>query len=893
MESSGGNHHLKWRDYNINYVRLNGWINELEKNMSPTVAQHFFDELTISLDRVDDFYNAKEDDLLAQIGQFVEDQEDMDVASRVRTVKAMEEELNKLQKYADHNLETLRKVATKFDGGSNTVQFRRSASNDHGSGATGRTSDWGSATESLTRRLEVRVRRHRFGLAGENLGNIRNRLEALKSGTAVSFTTDGLTKPELMKRQSGLADHLLPKIQHEKSHERVASIWSWLRANWRSILYWLIVTGAIVVMWSIRNPESKLNSESYVVIWVTVVALTLLAREWPSDGVMLGATLFLCIFGLISGTEAWGGFSNEVVLSVAALSVVGDAVSHTGFVDILFAKLIGNPSSLPMAMLRILIPTALGAATISNTAVMACCMPAIEEWCSKSGYHQALFFMPISYIMLIAGTFAIFSTSTNLVAQAQLHNNHLPEFGQFDMGVPSLICSAVALIYLIVATPRLLQRFTTNPDLAKSGSKPSVNTGRRTFFARLRFDRKKQETTIESSGLLSSGDVRFVDALERRGFSEEMPPENTPLRFDDILTVRISAAGMDTLRNLPGFSVLSLDGSEIHAAHADHETRELVELVLDQASPLTGKELVNAGAFDAYNGAVLAYRLRVESGKPEDASAIMRRISFQEVPEAVEIQNGMKAAMHISPASAHRLVHGDQLVLDVPRDFHKRWRDSPDFLMLRKIGKGKTEIDTYKAYVSGVILFFMIFFVALSILPLFVCALSAIFLLVASGCSTIEQMKKGVQLKVVLTIVGAFGVGNAIGKHGIAEVFAAALVSIFRPLGNLGLLSGISVAVVALGVIFHGTAVVSLMFPLCYHVHLASGIPLHQITAVLCISVACQMLSPVSYNTNLMAYAACPEYSFNDFPKLGAPLVVLILLFGIPLCTWWFPEDPL
>merc|ERR1740123_680085 len=91
----------------------------------------------------------------------------------------------------------------KFDGGSNTVQFRRSASNDHGSGATGRTSDWGSATESLTRRLEVRVRRHRFGLAGENLGNIRNRLEALKSGTAVSFTTDGLTKPELMKRQSG------------------------------------------------------------------------------------------------------------------------------------------------------------------------------------------------------------------------------------------------------------------------------------------------------------------------------------------------------------------------------------------------------------------------------------------------------------------------------------------------------------------------------------------------------------------------------------------------------------------------------------------------------------------------------------------------------------------
>merc|ERR1740123_1262344 len=813
----------------------------------------------------------------------------MDVASRVRTVKAMEEELNKLQKYADHNLETLRKVATKFDGGSNTVQFRRSASNDHGSGATGRTSDWGSATESLTRRLEVRVRRHRFGLAGENLGNIRNRLEALKSGTAVSFTTDGLTKPELMKRQSGLADHLLPKIQHEKSHERVASIWSWLRANWRSILYWLIVTGAIVVMWSIRNPESKLNSESYVVIWVTVVALTLLAREWPSDGVMLGATLSLCMFGLIDGTEAWGGFSNEVVLSVAALSVVGDAVSRTGIVDILFAKLIGNPSSLSIAMIKILIPSAIGAATISNTAVMACCMPAIEEWCSKSGYHQALFFMPISYIMLIGGTFAIFSTSTNLVAQAQLHNNHLPLFGQFDIAVPSLICSIVTLIYLIIATPRLLQRFVTNPMQPKNDAKSSRKIGNRILFARVRFQRKNQEITIESSGLLSSSDVMLVEAIERRGATEEMPPKNKPLQFDDILTVRISAVGMNTLRTLPAFSVLSLDGSEINVAHADQETRELVEVVLDQQSPLIGKDLANAGAFAAYNGAVVAFRLR----SLQRGFDIMRRLSFQADPAGVQTPSGKKAAQHISPASTHELIHGDQLVLDVPRDFSKRWRDSPDFLMLRNIGSEKREIDTRKAYASGAILFFMVICVALSILPLFVCALAAIFGLVASGCATIEQMKKGVQLKVVLTIVGAFGVGNAIGKHGIAEVFAAALVSIFRPLGNLGLLSGISVAVVALGVIFHGTAVVSLMFPLCYHVHLASGIPLHQITAVLCISVACQMLSPVSYNTNLMAYAACPEYSFNDFPKLGAPLVALILLFGIPLCTWWFPEDPL
>jgi len=842
----------------------------------------------VNIDRIDDFYNAQEDALLSHFSQVAERQKEEDVASHEEEeIDELEEDIDRLLKYANHNLEKLRKIAKKFDNCSSTQQFRRLANNSLGPGSTGNMFDWGTATESLTSRLEMRIPKYRIGLAAANLEELRGRLEALSSDANVYLTTDGLARPDVSTFHSALGAHLVPKVQHEQKKGRVKSIGSYLRATWKSILYWAIVTGAIVLMWAIRDPESKLNTQSYAVIWVTVVALTLLATEWPSDGVMLGATLSLCMFGLIDGTEAWGGFSNEVVLSVAALSVVGDAVSRTGFVDILFAKLIGNPSSLSIAMLKILIPSAIGAATISNTAVMACCMPAIEEWCSKSGYHQALFFMPISYIMLIGGTFAIFSTSTNLVAQAQLHNNHLPLFGQFDIAVPSLICSIVTLIYLIIATPRLLQRFVTNPMQPKNDAKSSRKIGNRILFARVRFQRKNQEITIESSGLLSSSDVMLVEAIERRGATEEMPPKNKPLQFDDILTVRISAVGMNTLRTLPAFSVLSLDGSEINVAHADQETRELVEVVLDQQSPLIGKDLANAGAFAAYNGAVVAFRLR----SLQQGFDIMRRLSFQADPAGVQTPSGKKAAQHISPASTHELIHGDQLVLDVPRDFSKRWRDSPDFLMLRNIGSEKREIDTRKAYASGAILFFMVICVALSILPLFVCALAAIFGLVASGCATIEQMKKGVQLKVVLTIVGAFGVGNAIGKHGIAEVFASALVGMFAPLGNLGLLFAISVTVVALGVIFHGTAVVSLMFPLCYHVHLASGIPLHQITSVLCISVACQMLSPVSYNTNLMAYAACPEYSFNDFPKLGAPLVVLILGFGIPLCMWWFPED--
>lgn len=238
--------------------------------------------------------------------------------------------------------------------------------------------------------------------------------------------------------------------------------------------------------------------------------------------------------------------------------------------------------------------------------------------------------------------------------------------------------------------------------------------------------------------------------------------------------------------------------------------------------------------------------------------------------------------------------HGDQVILDVPYKFSEKNRDSNDFLVCRKVQKkDEKTIDKYKAYMSGAILALMLVFVAFSIRPLFVCALAAVFAMVVSGCATTESAKKGVRLSVVLTIVGAFGLGNAIGKHNIALVMGESLVHLFEPWGQTGLLLALSICIVALGIIFHGTAVVALMFPMCMQVCKSSGIPQHQMAAVLCITVTCQMLSPVSYNTNLMAYAACPEYEFMDFVKVGAPLVVLILGVGIPMCQFWYPVEVL
>merc|ERR1712007_39863 len=97
-----------------------------------------------------------------------------------------------------------------------------------------------------------------------------------------------------------------------------------------------------------------------------------------------------------------------------------------------------------------------------------------------------------------------------------------------------------------------------------------------------------------------------------------------------------------------------------------------------------------------------------------------------------------------------------------------------------------------------------------------------------------------------------------------------------------GILTAIYSATVLLGIVFHATAVVILMFPICVKMSSEADVPLHQALAMMMIGAGCQMLSPVSYQTNLMAYA-CGDYTFSDFPRVGLGTVLVIGVVAIAL----------
>ena len=116
-------------------------------------------------------------------------------------------------------------------------------------------------------------------------------------------------------------------------------------------------------------PPPPFKIESYVTIGITVVTLLAMIRNVAPDLAMLCATVALLLCGIITEREAWSGFSNTGVLSVAVLFTFARCLQETGAVSLLFGALLGQPSGLFMALIRLLLPVTIVSAFMNNTPV--------------------------------------------------------------------------------------------------------------------------------------------------------------------------------------------------------------------------------------------------------------------------------------------------------------------------------------------------------------------------------------------------------------------------------------------------------------------------------------------------------------------------------------------
>jgi di/tricarboxylate transporter len=231
---------------------------------------------------------------------------------------------------------------------------------------------------------------------------------------------------------------------------------------------------------------------------------------------------------------------------------------------------------------------------------------------------------------------------------------------------------------------------------------------------------------------------------------------------------------------------------------------------------------------------------------------------------------------------------GDTLVLVADPGFRDRWRDRSDFLLISPLGGAPIARRTGGIRVA-VITLGAVLLAATGLVDVLQVMLAAAILLVVVGALTPGQAKNAVDIDVVITMAGGFGLAAAMTSSGLAQTVANGLVDTFGGLGNTGALLGVVLATLILTEMVSNTAAALLVFPIAMATAANLGIEPRGMAVAVAVAASASFLTPVGYQTNTMVYGP-GGYRYLDYTRLGAPLtavVVITILIAVPI-VWPF-----
>lgn len=555
------------------------------------------------------------------------------------------------------------------------------------------------------------------------------------------------------------------------------------------------------------------------------------------------AVVVLGFFGILTPKEILSGFANEQIAVILLLLVLGDIIRQTAVVELLFDKLFKSAKSYRGFLSRMTIVISAFSAFLNNTPLVAVMMPYVNNWCKRNDISPSKFLMPLSYAAILGGCATLIGTSTNLIVNGMVVDQQiipgLESLKIFDfiyVGIPMIF---IGFIYLLFFGEKLLP---TNPALLNSYIK---NNREYLVEAEIIKDSQLIGKSVEEAGLRKLKGLFLVEII-RKSFKISSVKPNVILQQDDIL---IFAGDTETIADMVN-SDLGLRLPSVGMLHKKKQT-EIVEIVVSHNSALIKKTIKEIRFRARFDAAVIAVHRNGEiiSGK---------------IGEVV-------------------LSSGDVLLLFTGADFVSRSNYTQDFYFISKV-KDFQKLEAYKIWtlLGGTIL--TILLAAFNIISLFMGLIVLLMVVIAMKIVNPKELYKAIEYKLALIIVMALALGTAMIKSNAAELIANILITVFLPLGKVGLLFGIYIITSFLAAYITNVAAVAIIFPISLTMALNLNLPPTPFILVVSFAAAANFMTPIGYQTNLMVYGP-GGYSFKDFFKVGFPLTILYMIVTITVLS--------
>lgn len=541
------------------------------------------------------------------------------------------------------------------------------------------------------------------------------------------------------------------------------------------------------------------------------------------------------LLGLVPAREVFSGFANPAVITVVEILIIVHAIRRSRLLDVL-AQRAGRHLRSPVAITAALcISGGVLSVFMNNIGALALLFPIALSLCEKADLPPSQVLMPLSFATLLGGLCSVIGTPANLIVSDALASATGQGLGFFTLGAAGGLALMAGLPWLIFAAPRLLSQRrneAARSDLGRERLIAAVMIARGSELATLSFEQIEKALSAHIHSIERAGKLVFA----------QKPFSNA--EAGDRLLLEISA---EMLR-----SHIERGDFLIEAANSGPESDPVImEASVFPESPVLGSRLTSLHDFRERGVAVIgvAGRQKRVEGRFGDL----------------------------------QLALGDVLMLSGPPEAIRAVARENGLMILAE----RTSLpSTPRAYLPVGIFAIAVIAAATGLARPEIAFGGAIIVLTAIGALPLREALREMNWPVILMLAAMIPLGIALETTGTASLIATGMVDLVNPGSDLMVCALVLAAGVILTPFVNNASTAVLLAPIAIEISARTGAPLEALLVCVAMGASLDFLTPFGHHNNAIVMGAA-GYRFNDYPRFGAPLLIIAAL-AVLAGVWLF-----
>jgi di/tricarboxylate transporter len=584
------------------------------------------------------------------------------------------------------------------------------------------------------------------------------------------------------------------------------------------------------------------------ILALTVVVLMMAAFVWGRfryDVVAAGALLAAVAVGVVPYDMAFSGFSDDIVIIVGSALLVSAAVARSGIMEVAIQRIAPSLTGVRAQLIVLVLVVTVLSAFVKNIGALAIMMPIAFQFAKRSSVSPSVFLMPMAFGSLLGGLMTLVGTSPNIIVSRMREELGGQAFGMFDFTPVGAALAAVGIVFLALFYWLLPARTRETASL-----QDAIDIKNYISEARVVADSAVLGKTVADLLKLAGGNAMVTSIVRQRG-QRVTPLPDAMLREGDILLLEGDPEALDKITSR---GKLKFSGERRQMKGSGPSEIGAIEAVISESSFLVGLSAQRLALHDRFNVNLLAVSRKGERITERLGEAVLRV--------------------------------GDVIVLQGDRDRLPEILRELGCLPLaeRQIKLGSVR----RGLVPVVILLAAMGATALGVVPVPIAFFAAAVLMVLFKAIPVREVYGAIDGPILVMLAALIPVSDSLRATGLTDIAAANLAGIAQTLPAWGALTLIMVAAMAVTPFLNNAATVLVMAPIAAGFATGLGYRPEAFLMAVAIGAGCDFLTPIGHQCNTLVMGP-GGYRFSDYPRLGAPLSLIVVLVAVPMLLLVWP----